>query len=112
MQTYRASLQVYWRLTHQIGSAPGQYLLCAVNQEGADGAEGGQLFCVAEPAAGVDLGRGGGVWEQAMGDVRKTCVAEHFFPFIGGKQMRGDGKFFAPLVAIRIVAIIVDQDPG
>src|ERR1700691_607575 len=101
MQTYRASLQVYWRLTHQIGSAPGQDLLCAVNQEGADGAECGQLFCVAEPAAGVSLGRGSEVWEQAVGDIRKSRVAKHFFPVVGGKQIHRDGKFFTPLAAIR-----------
>jgi hypothetical protein len=63
-------------VTHKMGSAPGQHLLCAVNQEGADGAESGQLFCVAEPATGVSLGRGSGVWEQAMGDTSKTCIAE------------------------------------
>ena len=47
-----------------------------------------------------------------MGDVRESCVAKHFLPFFGGKQMGGDRKFFAPRMAIRIVAIIVDQDPG
>jgi hypothetical protein len=47
-----------------------------------------------------------------VGYIRETGVTKYFLPFVGGKQMRGDGKFFAPLVAIRVVAVIVDQDPG
>src|SRR6202046_1088789 len=86
--------------------------LSAVDEESAYGAERGQFFSVAEPAAVLTLRRGSGIGEQTMGDICESCFAKQFFPFSGGKQMRRDGKFFSPLVGVRVVAIIVDQDPG
>src|ERR1700735_5803812 len=71
----------------KMGSAPGELLLCAVDEQGADGAEGGQFFCVAEPAGVVNLRRGTGMGQQAMCNIRKTSVAQQLFPFIGGKQV-------------------------
>ena len=60
-------------------------LLCAVDEEGADGAEGGELGRVAEPTAGVD-GRGrSGVGDEAMRDVVKAGGAEQRGPFVGGE---------------------------
>ena len=47
-----------------------------------------------------------------MRDVSEARTPEKLAPFIGREKMRGDREERAPLLAVRIVAIVVDQDPG
>jgi hypothetical protein len=45
-------------------------------------------------------------------DIGEAGGAEQIGPFFGGVEMGGRGKIFGPLMAVGIVAVIVDEDGG
>ena len=84
--------------------------LFAGYEEGADFAEGAELGGVAEPSAGICVGRGSGIWDQFVDDAGEAGGAEQVGPFGGGMEMRWNREIFGPLMAVGIVAEIVDED--
>src|ERR1019366_6858061 len=70
-----------------------------------------QLRGVAEPAARIGFGGGGGIGDAAMRDIREARIAKQSCPFRGAQQVSGSLKLPGPLMAVRIFTIVVDQDP-
>src|SRR5260370_34519500 len=83
----------------------------AMDEEHAFGLERAQLPHVAEPSASVDFRRRGWINDSLVRHFRKSRGAKQFGPFLGRQETRGYRKETSPLVAMRIVAIVVDQDP-
>src|SRR5437870_3845922 len=92
-------------------------LLClsffgAVDQERAFGFERAKLGRVAEPPAGVNLRRSRMVSDSFGLHISETGSAKPFAPFRCGEQVCFDREQTAPLMSMRIVAIVVDEDPS
>src|SRR5256884_2261541 len=84
----------------------------AVDQERAFGFERAKLGRVAEPPAGVNLRRSRMVSDSFGLHISETGSAKPFAPFRCGEQVCFDREQTAPLMSMRIVAIVVDEDPS
>src|SRR5690348_1830810 len=86
--------------------------LHSVDEEGAFAAERSKLGGVAEPAARINLRCRRGVNNAPMSHVYESGGAEKGSPFVGRQELRGDCEKLGPRMAIAIVAIVVDKNPG
>src|SRR5207245_9091816 len=73
--------------------------------------EGAEMLPVSEPSARVDFRRRRRIHDAFVSDILETCRAEQLGPLFGGKKMRGYRKQISPVVAMRIVAVVVDEEP-
>lgn len=87
-------------------------LLCAVDEQRTDGAEFGELLRIAEPAAVIFLRIRSRIGNALVRHVFESGGAKESSPLFSGEQFRGNRQDFAPLMAMRIVAVIIDQNPG
>src|SRR5258708_2762364 len=67
---------------------------------------------VAEPAARVDFRRSRWIHNALLRHICETCGAEMLRPFLGGPEVRLHRQQLSPLVAVRIVAVIIDEHPN
>src|SRR6266568_7136633 len=81
------------------------------NQQRAPRLERAELLRVSEPPARVDLRRWRRIHDAFVCDILETSRAEQFGPFLGGKKMRRYRQQISPVMAVRIVAVVVDEDP-
>src|SRR5260370_29506473 len=84
----------------------------AVNEQGAFRLERAQLLRVAEPPPSVDLRRWRAIDNSLVRDVRESRFPKKSAPLLGGEKMRRHREQTSPLVAMRLVAVVVDQNPG
>src|SRR2546425_12763974 len=98
-----AQVHLRRRAGNRLGSA---YQQCPFGFEGAE------LRGVAKPFSGINLRRWRGIGDSFVRDVSEARTPEKLAPFIGREKMRGDREEPAPLLAVRVVGIVVDQDPG
>src|SRR5206468_7638880 len=82
------------------------------NQQRALRLERAKMLRVSEPSAPVHFRRWRRIHDAFVRDILETGSAEQFGPFLAGKKMRGYRQQISPMVAVRIVAVIVDEDPG
>ena len=81
-----------------------------MDEQGADGTEFGEMFGVAEPAAGVHVGIGRGIGDALVGDGCESGVAKKLGPFGGGEQVRGDFQLGGQVVGRRPLFVGVGED--
>src|SRR5882724_1568434 len=93
------------------GKGNAGYLLRSVHQQRAFRFERTKLFCIAKPPASIGCWRWRWIHDSFVRDVRESGAAEKFNPFLAGQEMRPNREQLTPLVAMRIVAVIVDQNP-
>src|SRR5579864_7350874 len=86
-------------------------LFYTVNQQRTFCLEPAHLVRVTEPASGVAVGCRREVGNTTMFDLSEARDTKERRPFFGGEQMDGNFELSRPLMAVRIVAIKVDQDP-
>src|SRR5712664_356117 len=98
-------------ISQKAGTQPHASFFHAMDEQRAFGLERAQLLRVAEPPPRVDLRRWGAIHDALVHYVRESRSTEQSAPFLGGQKMRGHREETSPLVAVRIVAIVVDQDP-
>src|SRR6267378_7285322 len=82
-----------------------------MHQQRAFGLESAKLLRVLEPPARVNLRRRGSINDALVSYVGESSIAEQPAPFLGGEEMRGHREETSPLVAVWIVAVVVEQDP-
>src|SRR5216684_3894329 len=86
-------------------------LLRSMHQQRAFRLERAQLFRVEEPTARVNLRRRRAIDNSLVRHVCKTCGAEMLCPFFCGEKMRWHREKISPLVGVRIVAVVVNEEP-
>src|SRR6266568_1033758 len=81
------------------------------NQQRAFRLEGAKMLRVSEPPPRVNFRRRRRINDAFVSDILETSRAEQFGPFLARKKMRGYRQQISPMVAVRIVAVVVDEDP-
>src|SRR6267378_3664963 len=81
----------------------------AVNEQSAFRLERAQLCRVAKPPARVDFRRWRAIHDALVRDVRESDGAELFAPLFRGEKVRFHRQQVSPLVAMRVIPVVVDQ---
>src|SRR6266404_2561153 len=71
-----------------------------------------QLLRIAKPPAGIYCWRWRWIHDSFVHHICESRVSKQLRPLVAGKQVRRHGEQLTPLVAVRIVAVIVDQNPS
>src|SRR5690349_6187622 len=104
-------IAIKWSSNEISWNGKGISILLALNQQRAFGLERAELRGVVEPSARVNLRRWRRIRNTFVPHVSETRSTEKLAPFLGGEQMCIYREQIAPLMTMRIVAVVVDENP-
>src|SRR5580704_19745747 len=81
------------------------------NQERALRAKGAKLRRIAKPASFVFFWNRSGIGNALVFYSGKSCLDEKLGPLGGRKQMNGNTQNVSPLMRVRVVPVVVDEQP-